>query len=178
MLKLALSDFDSSARCIKKTNKPRVPRKTLEDVICRFWSKVTKTDWCWNWTGSKIGLGYGILGVNCGKMVAHRFSWILHNGKIPSRLLVLHHCDNPSCVNPSHLFLGTHKDNMRDMVKKGRQVKHPKLTEDQVRYIASERQRGLLIKEIAKRNNTSRSTVHYICAGKTWKHLNLFPNRK
>lgn len=88
----------------------------------RFWNKVQKTDSCWNWTGATT-YGYGVMGrgrSDEGIMRAHRFSWELHIGPIPNGLWVLHHCDNPSCVNPEHLFLGTQTDNMQDASRKGR----------------------------------------------------------
>src|SRR5713101_4375739 len=87
-----------------------------------FWSYVKKTQSCWIWTGSRTGTsGYGKCSVGNGKEVsAHRRSWELENGEIPKGLWVLHHCDNKICVNPSHLFLGTRSDNMKDAVKKGR----------------------------------------------------------
>lgn len=87
----------------------------------RFFSKVEKKDGCWNWTAtvSRNG-GYGMFYL-AGKMrIASRVSWELHSGEIPNGLCVLHRCDNPKCVNPNHLFLGTHKDNSIDMIKKGR----------------------------------------------------------
>ena len=90
----------------------------------RFWEKVQggDEDQCWLWLGAK-SKGYGQLGV-AGKLVyAHRFAWEITRGiPIPDWMQVCHHCDTPECVNPSHLFLGTAKDNMRDMVRKGRAV--------------------------------------------------------
>lgn len=92
------------------------PRKPAAD---RFWAKVAKGDDCWLWTGAVAGYpgnDYGAF--NKGK--AHRFSWELHRGPIPAGLFVLHKCDVTRCVRPDHLFLGTQKDNMQDMVAKGR----------------------------------------------------------
>lgn len=89
----------------------------------RFWRYVKKTKKCWLWIGTRQKPGYGRLGLPGGKRVeyAHRLSWIIHKGPIPVGLKVLHTCDNPPCVRPSHLFLGTHEDNVADMWAKGRQ---------------------------------------------------------
>lgn len=87
----------------------------------RFWTKVKKTNGCWLWTGQIDHHGYGRIRLDQQiKLLASRVSWEIHNGKILDGLLVLHKCDNPSCVNPDHLFLGTHKDNVADMIAKGR----------------------------------------------------------
>ena len=85
----------------------------------RFWEKIDKNGKCWEWLGWKVK-GYGRIKVNNIKTLAHRVSWNLHYGDIPKGLYVLHKCDNPPCVNPKHLWLGTQLDNMRDRDKKGR----------------------------------------------------------
>lgn len=83
-----------------------------------FWDHVSKSHehGCWTWTGPTIKKGYG----RWGRVLAHRFSWSLANGPIPDGKWVLHHCDNPPCVNPAHLYIGTVVENVRDMVARGR----------------------------------------------------------
>jgi len=85
-----------------------------------FLQKIDKTGNCWDWLAGKDKDGYGKIKINGKDLQAHRASWDFHNGLIPEGMSVLHHCDNPSCVNPSHLFLGTTLDNMRDRDTKGR----------------------------------------------------------
>lgn len=86
-----------------------------------FWKKVDKSGECWEWTGCKDRNGYGWKCFMNKKLYAHRVSWELAHGReIPEGLVVAHHCDNPACVNPDHLFLGTQGDNVRDCWRKGR----------------------------------------------------------
>ena len=92
---------------------------THRSLIDRFWEKVDKSSECWNWLGVK-SKGYGQIKVNGKHRYAHRISWDLHYGVYLGNLDILHSCDNPSCVNPKHLSLGTHKENMADRDKKGR----------------------------------------------------------
>lgn len=94
-----------------------IKRLTLEE---RFWTKVIKADNCWKWIGSKYPNGYGYIYYNKNHIGSHRVSWEIHNGIIPDKMCVLHKCDNPNCINPKHLFLGTMSDNTKDMVSKHR----------------------------------------------------------
>lgn len=153
--------------------------KTIEE---RFWSKVdVKSDnECWLWKAYSYGRGtpYGRLGYKKGKLIlAHRLSWILKNGD-PGSLHVLHKCDNTLCVNPNHLFLGTHSDNMADKVYKDRQSRlpgesHPmaKLTEDDVYKIRKRLDSGETLKSISEEYGVHLSTIHYIKNRKLWSHL-------
>jgi DNA-binding CsgD family transcriptional regulator len=92
-----------------------------ENPTERFWRKVRKGEECWEWTGFRVPpLGYGRFRLNDEQTWAHRVSWELTFGPIPEGLQVCHRCDNPPCVRPDHLFLGTPLDNVRDMIGKGR----------------------------------------------------------
>jgi hypothetical protein len=86
----------------------------------KFWAKVRKAAGCWEWIADRTAKGYGRKRWGSRVVLAHRLSWELANGPIPAGLSVCHHCDNPPCVRPSHLFLGTARENVRDMVQKGR----------------------------------------------------------
>lgn len=99
-------------------------------VIERFWKKVDKSGDCWEWTGSKKHTGYGTFGYNKKSYVASRFVMKIIGKEIPEGMIVCHKCDNPPCVNPDHLFIGTHKDNMKDCMEKGRwrQLSHPSIS--------------------------------------------------
>ena len=101
-------------------------RPTLEE---RFWAKVDKRgdDECWMWTSTCNWRGYGRFWIGYDRFAAHRIAWGLHYGEPPpADLDVCHHCDNPGCVNPHHLFLGTARDNMQDASRKGRLIPHNK----------------------------------------------------
>lgn len=96
-----------------------------EKYIDRFWKKVSKTDHCWIWTGwCNPQYGHGQFRYEGKLLGAHVFSYMLHNNVEKPKLFVRHTCDNPPCVNPSHLLLGTHGDNMQDMVDRGRHKTH------------------------------------------------------
>ncbi|MEY9995875.1 hypothetical protein ABIE67_007907 [Streptomyces sp. V4I8] len=99
----------------------KLPQGSAEE---RFWRYVDKTGECWTWTGGHSNDGYGrfFISEGEGNVAAHRFSYQLHNGEIPDGLIICHRCDNPPCVRPDHLFVGTHLDNVRDMFSKGRNV--------------------------------------------------------
>jgi len=107
----------NSGFCSRKCFFVRPDIMTAEE---RFWSKISKTESCWSWTGTIMKHGYGMLSIGGKFRLAHRYSWELFNGHIPDGLYALHHCDNPLCVRPDHLFIGTQKDNIMDMMAKGR----------------------------------------------------------
>src|ERR1039457_5628606 len=95
-------------------------------LIERFWEKVQKSESCWLWTASTFWDGYGQIGLDGKKMRAHRLSYEINIGEIPEGLLVCHSCDNPRCVRPEHLFLGSQADNAQDMILKERSCRGTK----------------------------------------------------
>lgn len=145
----------------------------------RFFEKVRKTDWCWLWTASTRGSGYGSFKLN-GKVVdAHRVSWIIHNGEIPSGSLVCHKCDNRLCVNPKHLFLGSYKDNFHDAVKKDR-ISFKQIRQIRKPYTGKFNQRQVVLikkltkkfsnRSIAKTFKVNEKTIRNIKNGATYKN--------
>jgi hypothetical protein len=145
--------------------------KTLEE---RFWSYVAKgnEEECWEWRGALKKNGYGVLTVNHRQVLVHRLSYELHNGDIGD-LCVCHSCDNPKCVNPNHLFLGTHQENMDDKVEKGRvsrgeDLPQTKLTVEDVLFI---RESAESLRALSKRFGVSYQAISLIRNRKTWNHV-------
>lgn len=146
----------------------------------RFWEKVERhgPDGCWGWLAAKDKNGYGVFYLSSSKknMPAHRFSYELHIGPIPDGMFVCHHCDNPPCCNPNHLFLGTIADNHADMCRKGRLrygVGHhnSKLTDGDVMDIRAALSAGQNQYDVAVRYGVSQSIISTIWTGKAWLHV-------
>lgn len=150
-----------------------IPKLTESDVA-RFWSKVDKTGDCWEWTAGKNAVGYGKF--TFGKIVryAHRVAYLIDTSVDPGDKHVCHTCDNPSCVNPTHLWLGTNQDNIDDSVKKGRKIHgsdhySSKLTEADVEEILkSPDESGNALSE---RYGVCIGVISHIRQGYTWKHV-------
>ena len=136
---------------------------------------------CWEWTGARDKDGYGVISVPRPKHrnTAHRVSWrIFNHAEIPKGLLVCHHCDNPPCCNPKHLFLGTASDNFKDCIKKGRypirkgeQSPMSKLNNAKVTEMRALWKQGISQPELAKRYGVKPNTVSQILSGKLWRHI-------
>lgn len=147
----------------------------------RFEDRLNKGVSCWEWLGSKNKNGYGTMKIDSKMYFSHRLSYeIYNNTKIPDGMLVCHKCDNPSCVNPEHLFIGTHKDNFDDMCNKGRQKiiapppkrgedsPNSKINEETVRSI-----RGYegTFADNARKHGISKSQIVRIVKRESWKHV-------
>ena len=146
------------------------------DPVIRFWDKVEKGDGCWLWTGAKHGGGYGAFWDGVRMVTAHRFAYELCVGPIPDGLYALHHCDVRPCVNPEHLFLGTNRENLRDMVNKGRQLRgernvQSKLTEDDVREMRIANAGGESLASLGRRYGVSYTTIQKAVQRRSWGHV-------
>jgi len=149
---------------------------TDKEVIKLFNEKIVKNNiGCWEWKGSRKTGGYGEARVLKKLMTAHILSYRIYKGGIINNLCVCHSCDNPICVNPDHLWLGTYKDNNNDKINKGRHgclkgSKHPnsKLTENDVLHIRSSK---LSTIDLARLYKMTKTTIHDIRKRKQWKHI-------
>ena len=133
---------------------------------------------CWNWSGYVDRDGYGKLTLNNHPEMAHRVSWEAHFGPIQSGMFVCHRCDNPRCVNPAHLFVGTAKDNNDDMCSKGRAARQQgeqhgaaKLTEKQALEIYRRANNGEIRRHLAREFGVSPMTISNIANGRRWRHV-------
>ncbi len=141
----------------------------------RFWEQVDRGNRfdCWEWKKGRLLEGYGRFWTDGRYILAHRFAWELANGPIPDGLFVCHHCDNPPCANPDHLFVATSAENTRDAARKSRLARgatnaSTKLTEAQVVDIKSRIEEGESRKAIARLFDVSPANIDRIAWGQTW----------
>jgi hypothetical protein len=143
----------------------------------RYWSHVKRSPGCWTWIGTRDNHGYGVVYFDGRLQKAHRVAWQLAHGTITPGASVCHRCDNPPCVNPTHLFLGTQADNMADMARKGRGVGGPgakrgeahhmaKLSDVDVQTIRDLQESGWTQRSIAEKFSVSQGNISMILSGR------------
>lgn len=153
-------------------------KKTIQEQL---WDRVKiDSNGCRNWLGSKIKQGYGRVHFKREMWLAHRLAWFVTYGNIPSGICVLHRCDNPGCINLDHLFLGTRRDNMQDMISKKRQrysfilghLYSAKLTPNQAKEIRILYANGNISQyQLAKKYGLTRSGIQRILNKTTWRNI-------
>lgn len=173
-----------SKECFGKQPKDWLPKRafisqTYEQQLVRlktlFEEAVIRQEGCWNWKYALHKSGYTVMKHGRKQTSGHRTSWMVHNGPIPDRMLVLHKCDNRACTNPDHLFIGTSKDNVEDMHKKGRgrwgkSCLHIEDIET-VKEIKTLLTLEVPHSKIARKFGVSVYAISNIKHGKTWKHV-------
>jgi len=151
-------------------------RIKLAEAYERFWNQhsVDPECHCWVWIGSMARGSYGRIYIGGKAIRAHRYSWMYHKGEIPDGMYVCHSCDNPACVNPDHLFLGTAADNSRDMREKGRSQRgerngsRTKLTDSDILTIRNSSEHYMIL---AERFDVSKCYIHKIKRKEVWTHI-------
>lgn len=151
----------------------------IEKLRARFWGRVQKGDpgECWIWRAAVDSCGYGRIKVANRGQKANRVAYALTHGDVPGDMNVCHRCDNPACVNPNHLFLGTRAQNMRDMVRKGRSMRGmrnnravlSKADVIEIRHKYVPNRYGC--KRLGKEYGVNPATIHLIVTGKSWSHI-------
>ena len=167
----------------KKYGSPHPKKNDQAPLSERFWRFVDRKseDECWNWIGNKLKSGYGQISIGAKKEMskgAHRVSWELANDKsIPDGMYIMHKCDNPSCVNPNHLTIGTAKENTQDMIQKGRKKTVAPLGEENGKSLLNA-EKVLLIRAstlnhaaLGRQLNVSPNCIRGVRTGRTWSHI-------
>lgn len=150
---------------------------TLYDIFIKRLPEQLDENRCWCWQGSLGPSGYGRVCHNKREYMAHRIAWEIYNAEpIPPELIVRHTCDNPLCVNPLHLILGTFLDNakdrnLRNRTAKGVKINTSKLSDNDVMQIRIDHSNGVLQKDLAQKYNVTDVNISHIVCGKTWKHV-------
>ncbi len=157
---------------ILRNNKIKRNRRGI-DIKERLFEKIEKTNTCWIWKGCLIESGYGTIGYKGKNFVVHRLMYELFVAKIPEGMLACHICDNKLCCNPSHIFLGTHKDNLVDMVNKkrsnfGEKHHNARLKTEEAREIKFSKEKNTILSD---RFKVSAGHIDNIRLGIRWKHL-------
>jgi len=168
---------------VKKYGSPHAKKNDHSTLEVRFWGFVTKKSetQCWEWEGQKLSNGYGRISLGAkelGAEGAHRVSWKLANNKeIPQGWYVMHKCDNPSCVNPNHLTIGTAKENTQDMIRKGRKITVAPLGEENGKSLLNA-EKVLLIRAsnlnhtaLGRLLGVSPNCIRGVRTGRTWSHI-------
>lgn len=175
---IRIKSYPSTLRRFCSRPCERAYKRSPAYIWIRFNAFVQKAtpDGCWLWTGARQQANYGVFSFSstAKTVYAHRVAWIMTNGPIPDGLNVLHRCDNPSCVNPAHLFLGTAQDNQDDAIVKGRREygeAHGRaiVTEDDVRMILSRNTESREI--LAREFGVSKGTISDIRGRRSWRHI-------
>jgi hypothetical protein len=166
-----------------KRNRPLRNPPNKQEILSRILKMTSIGAGCWNWIGSKDRCGYGKMRFGR-ESLAHRLSWLAHGNSIPAGYYICHKCDNPSCVNPDHMFSGPQVENVRDMFSKGRdngpkgiRVNTAVLSPEdvlEIRKIYREKMGKLRVRRgtmesLSRKYGVHKSTIHHVVRGKTWK---------
>ncbi len=180
---ISMTNNAKAGRCKGKPSRFFHGHNVAIDPTDRFWKsvKIGNDSDCWEWQAGKMQAGYGVIGVGRKILYTHRYSYELHNGPIPKGFFVCHHCDNPPCCNPDHLFLGTDRDNKHDMIKKGRNfIPAPrlgenhfgaKLTDNMVREIRIRSNQGEIGTALAREFGVRPAAISAIIRRRSWTHV-------